>query len=425
MIFGATGKDWLLILNHDDGDRQWQEHHWGGTVPGSVKNQIRSCTSKGRIVTEVASRDSWWYVRGAHQDGYFSHAWGSSGMTLKQSGFQRPAFGSDMFGNPTWCVLEGRNGWQTSGGVNEAVKEKLDELNREKKKINFVRLFHFNNYFIHWDNWCQWIVSDSNNSPFDAELHKMNDINDVAQADDNCWLIVGGRGFKGSQGVASELTRKLARFYSDQRDRRSRRQAEITAYHDQQRVDREAAMAASDLAMRELERQRQEDLEKRLAAEAEAAARDAMAYLFEVEKKKRAERDAAEEREISETLRLVVECEARLKHLKRRLASSVEALSPAKRAKFDGPISAEDKPLRTWSHFTACAWFEATFHFSDLYYVAFANSAADGLSLAALDDSTLLSTFGVDVALHRRAILDAIQTKKHDDDTAAAEQRKS
>ena len=83
VIFGETGKDWLLILDKDDGDRQWQESCWKG--PGNdLEKQVNNCAKKGRTITSVDFYDNTngcggykstsWYIEGT-KEGFPTHRW--------------------------------------------------------------------------------------------------------------------------------------------------------------------------------------------------------------------------------------------------------------------------------------------------------------------------------------------------------------
>ena len=80
VILGETGtNNWLLLLDHDDGDTKWQEVQWNG-VPDQLCKQINNCTTKGRYVTDVDfGPGEEWFVNGIKRDGSGDHAWWGGG----------------------------------------------------------------------------------------------------------------------------------------------------------------------------------------------------------------------------------------------------------------------------------------------------------------------------------------------------------
>jgi len=64
LIFGDTSSEWLLLLNKDDGNTEWQTRDFS-SIPYKVENQINNCVNKGRYVQEVDfGPTEAWYMYG-------------------------------------------------------------------------------------------------------------------------------------------------------------------------------------------------------------------------------------------------------------------------------------------------------------------------------------------------------------------------
>jgi hypothetical protein len=74
LVLGNDGDEWLLLLNHDNGDREWQEKDWK-SIPEPLAKQLNKCTIKGRDVKAADFSDDTWYVRGEKPDGTGGHSW--------------------------------------------------------------------------------------------------------------------------------------------------------------------------------------------------------------------------------------------------------------------------------------------------------------------------------------------------------------
>lgn len=88
VILGETGSDYLLILNEDDGNKEWQTVDWHGNIPCALATQINNCISKGRYVKEVDFNTTTgaWFVRGIKRDGTGDYSWW--GSTLASNNFK-------------------------------------------------------------------------------------------------------------------------------------------------------------------------------------------------------------------------------------------------------------------------------------------------------------------------------------------------
>ena len=101
VIFGDTGTNWLLLLDHDDGNRKWQDQYWND-IPGPLATQINNCIAKDRYIKEVGfGPNGEWYVEGVKRDGSGGHAWwggndqAASALEKDKNLETRVSFGSD------------------------------------------------------------------------------------------------------------------------------------------------------------------------------------------------------------------------------------------------------------------------------------------------------------------------------------------
>ena len=75
LIFGENGDSYLLILDEDNGDQQWQTQYWSN-IPYGLAKQINNMVAKGRYVKDVHfSPDGRWFVNGRKRDGSGGHSW--------------------------------------------------------------------------------------------------------------------------------------------------------------------------------------------------------------------------------------------------------------------------------------------------------------------------------------------------------------
>lgn len=364
VVLGATGSDWVVLLDEDDGSREWQTHLWpaNGGIPNGLANQLNNCTNKGRYVKEVdwGSRtyDSSWYVRGLKRDGSGSHAWWQCTPTTsdivksRNDSTLRASFGSDEYGGETYVLLNGNNGYQASGNLNEHLKSRLKEINEERGNIKIVRLFHSNAYFVSDSGGSQWLGVGEHCG---KELKRGGQVEDVAVAGDGTWIIVRPSTYIASTGVDRALTDRLSAFYKQQRERNSNRSREINLHRERaqretrerlerertegdarERAEREAEEARARAVREQRERAEREAKEREAKAEAERLAK-AMAEKEEAEKAS-ALASILEERILEDAKDIKLQ-EHSLQKRKRSLRDSIEKLPDAQRARIEQELS--------------------------------------------------------------------------------------
>jgi len=345
VILGDSGDDWLLLTNHDDGNRMWQTKDWSGGIPAKVKKQINNCTNKDRRLRGVNfNTNGCWYINGVKEDGTGGHAWWggtSASDTLKEmtggSLLVKVSFGLDDYGSDTYCFIKGKNGYNVSNNLNSGLKDRMKRINEQRKGINFVRLFGDGEYFISDDNGTQWVTSAIFLS---KELKKSGKVEDVAKAGDGSWVIIKPDHYVSSRGVDSALTQQLDQFYRDQKNRNNQRSRAINEYHNRRREEREAQERAEREAIEAAERAEREAAERaeREAREAAAAIEAAERAEAEERAKKANTRAAVLESKLEERLReewkSIKELEQYVQNRKQSLRQSIMELPPSMRQQF-------------------------------------------------------------------------------------------
>ncbi len=299
---------------------------------------MNSIHNKGRYITKVDYDTSGqWYVAGQKRDGTGWHCWwggtdSDADNKIKNTNDRRVVFGNNdeyYDKEQRWIVLNGRNGYSMSQGINSDLKTRMQRINENNKNIDFIRLFNNNYYFISDSEGSQWSVT----SHFSEELKNGGGgpVIDATQANDGSWLVIRPNHFVASNGVSDELTKRLRQFYREHKQRQASRANEIALYdqrilqqeEERQRIERE-----------ETERREREAREAKERHEAEKRRLKEERQRKEREEADRREREARE----AEERRLKREKEMALK----RKSDEVNFLRQinAKRLKLMGQVTA-------------------------------------------------------------------------------------
>jgi len=354
VILGETGSDYLLILNEDDGNKEWQTVDWHGNIPCALATQINNCISKGRYVKEVDFNTTTgaWFVRGIKRDGTGDYSWWGSTLAsnnFKSSSDQKVSFGtiqSDDYPyeeEETYVVINGRNGFANSNNLPEDLAKRIQGINSRNKAIKCIRLFDDGGYFICDDEGRQW---NGLGEPHGKELKNGSDTEcDVAKAKDGSWIVIRDNHPVISTGISPQLTQKLNSFYSQQRLRKETREREISAYvarvhqAEQERLAREQAERerAERQAREEQERHaREADERERLLREESLAREEEERERLAREETKRAEeeeRERLELQELQEQCKEIEVLEKLVNRRKREVSSCLDSLPPVRRAR--------------------------------------------------------------------------------------------
>ncbi|KAL3942075.1 MAG: hypothetical protein SGBAC_003671 [Bacillariaceae sp.] len=291
VILGDDGHEWLLLLDHDDGTRKWQSQIWKA-IPFGLSKQINNCTAKGRYVKGVDfGPGNSWHVYGVKPDGSGAHHWWGGLDAAKSKAINEVASGpltnkialGSQNSCPSLCLISGSNGYSCINTSNGLFK-RLKLIHSRRENVKMVRLFDDGQYYIEDDQGTEWVTS--NNSNFSKELKKNKNVEETALAVNGSWIVICGNYSVTSTGVDKELSDQITDFYSKQRERKKKRDREITAYHERERAVRAAKEAA--------ERERQEA--------AERAAREEQQRLV-LEERKRREEEEARAKKVAEASR--------------------------------------------------------------------------------------------------------------------------
>mmetsp|Transcript_32328 Transcript_32328/g.67815 ORF Transcript_32328/g.67815 Transcript_32328/m.67815 type:complete len:442 (+) Transcript_32328:93-1418(+) len=302
LVFGDDGNEWLLLIDHDNGDSKWQMTDWKG-IPNAVAKQLNNCTEKGRDIKAVDfGPDGAWFINGVKPDGSGNHLWwgnaGAAEEDIKEmiSSLHSPqaSFGTSPYGAKTFAIVQGSDGYAISGNLHEGLKKRVAKIHKKNKKINFVRLFDDGQFFISDDEGEQWLFPDKNL----ARALEKNIAKEVAVAGDGSWVVIYENKYVSSVGVDKKLDKKLSKFFSDQRRWGKERRQEIrdaNAANERERLATERAAREAAEAAAEEERAERERLQQEAREAAEQEAR---------EDAERAEREAREVADISAAARI-------------------------------------------------------------------------------------------------------------------------
>lgn len=245
VILGKDGNSWLLLLNHDDGNQEWQSGSWT-SIPNGLAKQINSCTANGRDVKGVDfGPNGSGYVQGVKPDGSGSHHWWGGLDVVKHAIIKRitskplpskVALGS-QHSRTSVCLISGSNGY-TCINTSRHLSTTLKQIQSRGQRIHFVRLFTKGHYFIKHDQGGQWSLANHSNNRLVQELKKKK-VEDVAVAGDGSWIVIRSDYGVISTGVDKRLSDHIRDFFRKQKERNHKREREIKEYHDRERVERE------------------------------------------------------------------------------------------------------------------------------------------------------------------------------------------
>ena len=265
--FFATSKTYILIVDEDDGSRQWQSviHQ---NIPTSLAKHIKGVDSRGwRICDLDIAPKGRWYLRGeslkSEDDTSSRHySWWSKNVpneTQKQLVRRVKTKGLRLcFGSHDRCLLlmtdKGNSYCDASSNrrrVHQTLIRRILERHKDKGEVFLVRLFSFDRhsksgdsanedsgrqqngtqgaYFIHDNEGSQWNFSGYSNIK-DHVKNCKDTICDVAIAGDGNWIVVHPTRFVVSKGIPEKLQSRLRKFYSEQRHRRELRKVVINEY---------------------------------------------------------------------------------------------------------------------------------------------------------------------------------------------------
>ncbi len=340
IVLGNHGYQWLLLLNHDTGERKWQDKVWNmGTIPPQLSRQLNNCTANHRDIKAVDfGQTGYWFVHGQKPDGSGSHSWwdreSAASEILQEAVSFGPSLevscGTDEYEEETYVILRDHSIINLSDDVhNHDLWERLRMLLDLEKSIHFVRLFDDGQYFISDEMGTRWEV---NYACLEDELcdNSKGKIEDVALSENGYWVVIRHNSVAFSdQGLDVELLEKVNQFFADQRFHVTKRNREIR--------EANAANAAHEREPRESfirEFQQPEQACQEIAAAAAAAdiaQVNAVARISSLEAalEKRLIEEAIDIKETEERLRQTIrETKEKLLNRKRSLREAMQAMPP-------------------------------------------------------------------------------------------------
>jgi hypothetical protein len=340
VVLGNTSQDWLLLLNHDDGNRKWQEQYWNN-IPNGLEIEIGKCIAKGGYTKEVDFGPGGEYYHKSIERDCIEHSWSDNTEAkstirqkfavqteqsvlhpLSRSPPVKVSFGSSDSTAESYVVLAGDNDPGTSM-LNQHLLSRIKDMKLKGKDINFIRLFICCGYYIDDEEGTQW---DFLGTDCNQELNKNDTVNDIAVSGDGSWLVIRPNHYAGSNGGSHPMLHRLDQFYNDQGQRNDRRNHEIQQYPDQiRRREREGRESAEGIARETREREATERGER---GERGNEQDDEIASVLE-------ELPSEFEDRIMEELKDITEQEGRLREKKHSLQTSLENFPYQNRGRID------------------------------------------------------------------------------------------
>lgn len=155
VILGEDSNEWLLLLNKDDGNSEWQAYNGSSSIPAKIAKQLNNLSNKNRYCKEIDfGPGGSWFIRGIRRDGSGGHSWWSAPHRAKSllaewagnSAHRLQAtFGTNAFGDESFCLLQGSDGHYCNAGG--GLVDILKEVHQRNGEVHFVRLFHDGGYF--------------------------------------------------------------------------------------------------------------------------------------------------------------------------------------------------------------------------------------------------------------------------------------
>jgi Zinc finger, C3HC4 type (RING finger) len=363
VILGTTGKDYLLLLNEDDGNTEWQKIDWkgcGSGFPNGVTKQINNCVNKSRYIKEVDFNASigTWFVRGIRRDGTGDHSWWELTSRLdkavKDAADVRVCLGSDYYRKESYVALDGPNLFSASSNIHKHLKTRLNRIkSRSNSYVKFVRLFDDSAYVISDDEGSEWCGLGDEFSKA-LQNNGTGALCDVSLAGDGSWIVIRDQYFVASQGVSQQLTHDIESFYTRQKNRNTSRQIEIAEFRaererqaEQERLAQEAAAERERRAAEERERIERERMERLAREEEERLAREADELRERAQALERQRREIDAEKLVSQIEEDCIEIKVLEKLVHKRkleVRSSIEALPPHQRARVEQATSRIKSP---------------------------------------------------------------------------------
>ena len=235
---GKSGDEYLLLLDEDDGDDEWQTRS-SSSLPDDLVTQLDRLQAANHSVREVGLGPAGeWFVHGVARDGTGAYSWWDGDFAASRQLRQctgelqvrlQLTFGEDG----RWLLLQGHNGFACSKHVNAALQARIRRVHAKKGSIGCVRLLPGDGYFITDDT--EGTLLFGARADLAAEVCRPtgDPIVDVVcdGTDGAAWVVLRRNWFRASAAVAPALSERLCHFYIAQHQRRRARESLVLAYH--------------------------------------------------------------------------------------------------------------------------------------------------------------------------------------------------
>lgn len=261
-ILGATGRNFLLLIDEDDGVRTWQSKSWAG-LPPSLEAKLREV---GYVFhCSVASNGHDWFLSGRCARTQTTQNWWVSDSKRFNAAMEdaidkglevRVAFG-DMSIHQ-YIILLGQNGYSLGEHLPEELVEVLDNIYRDETNIARVRGLSARGVFL-----VEECVDDDNDadeasmvssivrsvyhaqglsqhlqSALEAFVENQQDLHEVAiGTEDSSWLVIRDEAWDGSIGIHDDLASGLDQFYSRHMERQRLAQEKVSLFNEERRLE--------------------------------------------------------------------------------------------------------------------------------------------------------------------------------------------
>ena len=264
VILGSTGQQFLLLIDEDDGEKQWQSKSWVGIPDGlaqtlkdveyvhqcSFSNNGRDWFLKARSAKTGTTR-SWWNVD--------SRRFHNAIETAIDGGLEvRVVFGStkDQF-----VVLLGPNGYTLGSDLPEGLLTALDQIYDAETTIARIRGLNTEGRFL-----VEELIDDSGDSQ-DSSKGSASEVGVVRSVyhakglsphlqnalelfvenqetiyeiglgiDDSSWLIIRDDAWDGSVSIHDELAQLLDSFYARHATRQAQQADRLSVLNQEKRL---------------------------------------------------------------------------------------------------------------------------------------------------------------------------------------------
>jgi len=236
VILGKIGDEYLFICNEDIGEEEWQSRGWTygkEGPPEKLINQIKNCYKKDRRIVQVCfGQEGEWFVEGEKNDGSGSHAWWGgtyASLDIQELHGKGEEIKVSFGDNERSVIIKGKHAYRASNTVESSLIDRLDLLQKENEKVNFIVLISGGGYFISDTLGYDW--SDLDGALLEELESGGNDpILDVSVASDGSWIVIRPNRYSCSQNVDDDLCDELTAFYSRFTEAQQQRATEIREY---------------------------------------------------------------------------------------------------------------------------------------------------------------------------------------------------